>query len=55
MKYFSQQPAKNKEEPAIVDVSQSKYGGKIPQKPEDEYSCIRVPILPKITTGKEKG
>ena len=30
MKYFSQQPAKKKEEPVIVDVSQSKYGGKIP-------------------------
>jgi len=49
MKYFSQQPAKMIEEPKIIDVSNSRYGGKIPKKPEDEYRSIRVPILPNIT------
>ena len=55
MKYFSKQPAKMVEEPKIIDVSQSRYRGKIPQKPEDEYRSIRVPILPNIGSGKDKG
>lgn len=49
MKYFSQQPAKMIDEPKIIDYSNSRYGGKIPKKPEDEYRSIRVPILPNIT------
>ena len=55
MKYFSKQPGKMVDEPKIIDVNQSRYRGKIPQKPEDEYRSIRVPILPNIVTGKDKG
>jgi hypothetical protein len=34
--------------------SQSRYGGKIPQKVEDEYGCLKIPLLPKLRGATDK-
>jgi hypothetical protein len=38
----------------MMKVKESRYGGKIPQKVEDEYNSFKFPLLPKINDSIDK-